>query len=78
MGFIFQDAHRSPEEVGGMSNKSKEQKADAAIEKGKAVAETVKQFTPPEIDNAIDRGEQAVEIGWGVFRMLKSILKKKK
>lgn len=78
MGFIFQDAHRSPEEVGGMSNKSKEQKVDAAIEKGKAVAETVKQFTPPEIDNAIDRGEQAVEIGWGIAKMFKNLFRKKK
>lgn len=61
-----------------MDKKSKTEKVDSAIEKGKAVAETVKQFTPPEIDNAIDRGEQVTEIGWGVFKMLKAMLKKKK
>ena len=61
-----------------MDKKSKTEKVESAIEKGKAVAETVKQFTPPEVDNLIDRGEQVTEIGWGVFKMLKAMLKKKK
>ncbi len=59
-----------------MSDKT--QKVDNAIEKGKEVAEAVKKFTPPEIDNLIDRGEQITELGWGITKMFKNLFKKKK
>lgn len=58
--------------------KTKTEKVDAGIDKGKKVAGVVKEFTPPAVDGMIDQGEQAVEAGWGIFKMIKSLIPKKK
>lgn len=58
--------------------RTKSEKADDAIRKGKAVADVVKEFTPPEVDTMIDRGEQAVELGWGITKLIKGLFTKKK
>lgn len=57
--------------------KTKTQKIDDAIAKGKAAAEVAKEFTPPEIDTMIDRGTQAAELGWGISKMIRSIFGRK-
>lgn len=57
--------------------KTKTQKIDEALEKGHKIGDAVKEFTPPEIDNMIDRGEQAVKIGWGIGKLLKDLFRKK-
>lgn len=61
-----------------IDKKTKTQKVDEAIAKGKRVGETVKEFTPPEIDAAIDRGTQIAEVGWGIGKMLKGLFGRKK
>ena len=48
------------------------------VEKGKKVAEAVKEFTPKEVDVMIDRGEQLATVGVGIFGMLKSMFNRKK
>jgi hypothetical protein len=57
--------------------KTKTEKVDAAIQKGKKAAEAAKEFTPPEVDAMIDRGTQAVEVGWSLSKFIRNILKKK-
>lgn len=48
------------------------------VEKGVKVADTVKEFTPKEVDAVIDRGEQLATVGVGIFGMLKSMFNRKK
>jgi len=49
--------------------KSKTEKIDAGIDKGKKVAGVVKEFTPPAVDGIIEQGEQALDTGWGLAKM---------
>lgn len=58
--------------------KTKTEKVDAGIDKGKKVAGVVKEFTPPAVDGMIDQGEQLVETGWAITKMLKGLFGKKK
>lgn len=58
--------------------KTKIEKIDAGIDKGKKVAGVVKEFTPPAVDGMIDQGEQIAETGWGIFKAIKSLIPKKK
>lgn len=58
--------------------KTKTEKVDTAFEKGKKVADTVKEFTPPSVDGMIDQGTQIAEVGWGITKMLKGLFGKKK
>lgn len=58
--------------------KTKTEKVDAGIDKGKKVAGVVKEFTPPAVDGMIDQGEQLVETGWEITKMLKGLFGKKK
>ena len=51
---------------------------DEGIDKGEKFGEAVKQFTPPEIDTAIDRGIEAARLGSGLFKMFKGMFSKKK
>ena len=51
---------------------------DEGIVKGEKVGEAVKQFTPAEIDNAIDRGIEAARLGSGLFKLVKGLFGKKR
>ncbi len=48
---------------------TKTEKIDAGFAKGKKVADTVKEFTPPAVDGMIEQGEQIAETGWGLAKM---------
>jgi len=58
--------------------KTKTEKVDAGIAKGKKVAGVVKEFTPPAVDGMIDQGEQMVETGWAITKLIKGFFGKKK
>ncbi len=51
---------------------------DEGIDKGEKVGEAVKQFTPAEIDTAIDRGIEAARLGSGLFKLVKGLFGKKR
>lgn len=51
---------------------------DEGIDKGEKVVEAAKQFTPPEVDNALDRGVQAARLGSGLFKVVKGLFGKKR
>lgn len=57
--------------------RTKTEKVAEAIDRAADVSETVKEFTPPEVDAMIDRGTQTAKLGFGIFQMLKGIFQKK-
>lgn len=66
-----------------MTEQSKKKKRvadviDEGIDKGEKVVKAAKQFTPPEIDNALDRGVQAARLGSGLFKIVKGLFGKKR
>lgn len=44
-----------------------------SIAKGKKVAGVAKEFTPPVVDGIIEQGEQMVDTGWGLAKMLSGL-----
>lgn len=54
--------------------KSKTEKIDAGIDKGKKVAGVVKEFTPPAVDGIIEQGEQMVDTGWGLAKLVGGLI----
>lgn len=49
-------------------------KIDDSIAKGKKVAGVAKEFTPPVVDGIIEQGEQMVDTGWGLAKLVGGLI----
>jgi len=58
--------------------KTKTQQIDDAFAKADRVAEIAKEFTPGPVDAQIDSYKETAKLGWGIAKMLKGVLFKKK
>lgn len=58
--------------------KTKTQKVDDSFARADTIAEMAKEFTPGPIDAQIDSYKETAKLGWGIAKMLKGILLKKK